>query len=94
MRCANTIFLLAFFAISPSLSEADSVKTPISHQQSQQAQSLLPHTGLSKNEVERLCGHPDRQLKAIAHPPISRWIYADYVVYFEYDHVVHSVIKH
>ena len=31
--------------------------------------------------------------EAPTHPPITRWSYADYTVYFENDHVVHSVLN-
>ena len=30
---------------------------------------------------------------AVGEPPISRWVYADFVVFFEYDRVIHAVIK-
>jgi len=30
---------------------------------------------------------------AVGDPPISRWEYADFTVYFEYDRVVHAVLK-
>ncbi|MCB1660956.1 MAG: hypothetical protein KDI39_22300, partial [Pseudomonadales bacterium] len=34
---------------------------------------------------------PTTKTKAIGKPPITRWIYPDYTVVFEYKHVVQSV---
>jgi hypothetical protein len=31
---------------------------------------------------------------AVGEPPISRWEYTGYTVYFEHDLVLHSVIQH
>jgi len=39
-------------------------------------------------------GSPTASLIASGEPPISSWQYRDYIVYFEYDHVLHSVLKH
>jgi len=49
--------------------------------------------------VEHIFGAPQEKLPAIPdpgtklHPPITRWVYPDYVVYFEYNYVVHTVLK-
>ena len=54
----------------------------------------LPARGLLKSEVEHQYGAPRERLPAVGQPPISRWIYDGYTVYFEYDHVVHAVHHH
>lgn len=56
----------------------------------------VPHNGMSMAEVERRFGAPDAKLPvaggdAPLHPPIHRWRYAGYTVYFERDRVLHSV---
>jgi hypothetical protein len=53
--------------------------------------SALPMRGASMTEVENRYGAPERRLAAVGQPPISRWVYAGFVVYFEYSHVVHAV---
>jgi hypothetical protein len=55
--------------------------------------SALPMRGASMTEVENRFGAPERRVSAVGQPPISRWVYADFVVYFEYSHVVHAVRK-
>ena len=53
--------------------------------------SHSPQKGQSKQSVEARYGTPEERLSAVGQPPISRWIYEDFTVYFEYDHVIHSV---
>lgn len=59
----------------------------------------LPSRGMSMANVEHIFGAPQEKLPAVPdpgtklHPPITRWIYPGYVVYFEYNYVVHTVLK-
>lgn len=59
----------------------------------------LPARGMDMANVEHIYGAPLEKLAPVPtkgtakHPPITRWIYPRFVVYFEYDHVVHAVIK-
>lgn len=50
-----------------------------------------PARGQSKTQVEQRYGQPTRMVAAIGEPPISRWEYPGFVVYFEFDHVIHAV---
>jgi hypothetical protein len=50
-----------------------------------------PSRGSSMASVEARFGTPASRSGAVGQPPITRWDYADFVVFFEYDHVVHSV---
>ncbi len=52
-----------------------------------------PMRGMTKNSVEADYGSPADRKSAVGDPPITRWEYADFVVYFEYDRVIHSVRK-
>ena len=51
----------------------------------------LPERGMSKDTVRQQFGRPDEQRAAVGTPPISRWIYKDFTVYFEGDHTIHAV---
>jgi len=53
-----------------------------------------PNRGMSMETVESKWGEPDQKRAAIGEPPISRWEYSNFVVYFEYSHVIHAVTKH
>jgi len=51
----------------------------------------LPARGASMKSVEARFGAPASRHAAVGKPPITRWDYKGFSVYFEYDHVVHAV---
>jgi hypothetical protein len=51
-----------------------------------------PSRGMTMNEVSTKFGAPTNKVPAVGRPPISRWEYPGFVVYFENDHVIHSVV--
>jgi hypothetical protein len=59
---------------------------------------LRPRTGQSMPEVEEQFGAPAQKLAPVGtpgsehQPPITRWVYPGYTVYFENDKVIHSVL--
>ncbi|MGA9343172.1 MAG: hypothetical protein WBV61_12675 [Rhodanobacteraceae bacterium] len=61
-------------------------------------QGNMPTRGLTMAQVERRYGVPLEKLPtaggdAPKHPPINRWRYAGYTVYFERNIVIHSVMN-
>ena len=52
-----------------------------------------PSRGMTQTSVESNFGSPVSTEAAVGEPPITRWVYADFVVFFEYDRVIHAVIK-
>ncbi|MDH3510753.1 MAG: hypothetical protein OER85_07830 [Gammaproteobacteria bacterium] len=52
-----------------------------------------PKRGMSMKVVESNWGQPIGKRNAIGEPPITRWEYSSFVVYFEYAHVIHAVAK-
>ena len=58
----------------------------------------LPRRGSLMSEVERRFGAPTERHPAVGgnrpqHPPITRWVYPQFSVYFEHDHVVNAVLN-
>jgi hypothetical protein len=51
----------------------------------------LPKRGTTMNAVEAQFGAPKVRHEAVGKPPITRWDYEGFSVYFEYQHVVHTV---
>lgn len=51
-----------------------------------------PRRGMTMHEVSAKFGTPVNKIPAVGNPPISRWEYPGFVVYFENDHVIHSVV--
>jgi hypothetical protein len=51
-----------------------------------------PARGMTMDEVATKFGAPANKIPAVGKPPISRWEYPGFVVYFEANHVIHSVV--
>lgn len=60
-------------------------------EQEAQTRSDRPARGATKDSVEQRFGEPTRMVAAVGDPPISRWEYPGFIVYFEYDRVIHAV---
>lgn len=56
-----------------------------------QSTAAAPSRGMSMAQVEARFGVPTERYAAVGQPPITRWVYPGFVVYFEHSHVVHSV---
>ncbi len=51
-----------------------------------------PTRGMTMDQVAGKFGAPATKVPAVGQPPISRWEYPGFVVYFEREHVIHSVV--
>jgi hypothetical protein len=51
----------------------------------------LPPRGTTMARVEERFGAPRARQSAVGQPPITRWDYEGFSVYFEHQHVVHAV---
>lgn len=59
-----------------------------------QAENMkLPANGMNKSAVRSTYGDPATTHAAVGDPPITRWDYANWSVYFEYDLVLFTVLK-
>jgi hypothetical protein len=56
-----------------------------------QGQVATPGRGLSMAQVEAHYGSPSEKIAPVGNPPIARWVYPAFTVYFEGHHVVHAV---
>jgi hypothetical protein len=56
-------------------------------------ESGRPTRGMTQAKVEARYGAPQKADAAVGDPPISTWHYEKFVVYFEYDKVIHAVLK-
>jgi hypothetical protein len=52
-----------------------------------------PARGMTMAQVASKFGDPLTKVAAVGTPPISRWEYSGFVVYFERDHVIHAVVS-
>ena len=71
---------------------AEEIKIPVG-QQGNGSSVQQPSRGSSQASVLAQFGEPQDKKAAVGQPPISSWRYADFTVYFEKDHVLHSVVN-
>lgn len=77
------------FLLAGGLASADTVRVPGVAADD----GSRPTRGMTQTRVESKFGAPNSRRAAVGDPPISRWEYDGFVVYFEYDKVIHSVVK-
>ena len=90
MRSASLILsALASLALAGPISVAHSEELELA--KPPQSEANRPARGMSMQNVEATFGAPASRVPAVGSPPISRWEYPGFVVFFEHDHVVHTV---
>ena len=52
---------------------------------------VAPARGATMDQVKQHFGLPAQIFPAVGEPPITRWVYPQFVVYFERHWVIHSV---
>lgn len=77
------------FAVTSHSISADNMALPVSEQGQQGIET--PRNGQNKAKVESAFGQPLQRIAAVGEPPISKWVYQDFTVYFENDIVLHAV---
>lgn len=99
MRMTKSLWSLAAAMLLTSLAQAEDsvqggeVAVPAGQQAMENSNIDRPRSGLSMDQVNSRYGSPSQKVGAVGTPPISRWVYDQYTVYFEYDHVIHSVLN-
>ncbi len=87
----RTMLLLSTFALAAPLA-ADTFRIPVGQQG--QSELPLPGRGDSTGRVLERFGLADEEHPAVGTPPIKRWDYRYFSVYFENDRVIDSVLHH
>ena len=91
MRCTSWLVSIAAALALSGPAFADELKVPAPG-----GGAGKPTSGMSMESVEAKYGAPTRRAPAVggastAQPPITRWEYPGFVVYFEHNRVVHTV---
>ena len=68
--------------------------TPPTDTVTESTSQTMPGRGMHMDQVEARFGSPKEKLPAVGNPPITRWDYGSYTVYFERDIVLDSVAHH
>ena len=90
MRSAKLLAMLIGCAIAGGAT----AETVIVDGQVQLEQSAIarPERGTTMNQVEAKFVAPAKRYPAVGKPPITRWDYPSFSVFFEFNRVVHSVV--
>ncbi len=75
---------------APELTEM--IKIPIGQQANNKQAVNRPTHGMTMQQVISQFGEPQLRQEPRGTPPISRWEYSDFIVYFENDIAIHSVL--
>ena len=91
----NWVVLFILFLGIPSWAMAEVLLIDsIASQPANTASGLLrPKIGMNMQQVVQKFGEPVSKSAAVGEPPITRWDYSDYSVYFEHNLVLTSVVK-
>jgi hypothetical protein len=90
--CAATAAVT--FLLTPSGTVlAEELRMSVKEQAQRSAQEDLPRNGLSESSVENRWGQPQSVTSPVGEPPISQWQYENFIVFFEGDRVIHSVLR-
>ena len=83
------LFLISILMIISAGATADVLLI----QQVRQAGRMdVPVNGMSMSEVESRYGNAKQRDAAVGQPPITRWVYDRWSVFFEYDRVLYTVL--
>ena len=97
MRKQTTLFgalavtaTLAFLPMTSAV--AEEIRVPVGSQ-ADRDQASFPGSGMSQSSVRASWGAPMEIQGPVGQPPITQWHYQNFVVYFEGDRVIHTVLK-
>ena len=96
MREQTTLFgalaitaALAFFPMTSAV--AEEVRVPVGTQ-ADRNQASFPGSGMSQASVRASWGAPVEIQGPVGQPPITQWHYRGFIVYFEGNRVIHTVL--
>jgi len=90
MTKLRTISLIALLFAAMGTASADTLKMDGASAMSDDGR---PSRGMTQASVESKYGSPASVKAPVGEPPITRWEYSGFVVFFEHDKVIHAVLK-
>lgn len=92
IKCISLpLALLLTVTLHIQSSNAEEIRIPVGEQANTQPTIDMPTQGMSKERVKGLFGEPLEEIPAKGQPPISRWKYQEFTVYFDNNTVIHCV---
>ena len=87
-----TVAGLLLIGLSANLS-AEEINVPATKAESSEFSIQLPGRGMSMENVQNRFGEATEVFPAIGEPPITKWVYKNFTVYFESEFVIHAVVN-
>lgn len=87
-----TTLAFALTALVSAPLAAEQIVVPVGTQ-GQQSQIEVPGNGVTQTTVRERWGEPTEIRGPVGQPPITQWHYAGFIVYFEGNRVLHTVIR-
>ncbi len=88
---SHSLVLALVATIQIQNSVAEEIRIPVGEQAKTAPAVDMPTKGMSKERVKNLFGEPLEDIPAKGQPPISRWKYQEFTVYFDSNTVIHCV---
>ena len=92
----SLILASIIFSMASSISQAEviSITDPRYDVANSTEGVFRPVRGMSMAQVEQQFGPAEHHGSAVGEPPIMRSVYSDFIVSFEFNTVIHSVVPH
>lgn len=87
----HAVIALALLLLAPAV-QAEQLQLPLNAAE-RACEQACPTRGMTMEAVKKRFGEPSQRRSAVGEPPISRWFYDDFIVYFENNRVLHTVGK-
>lgn len=90
MKCMFLLFLLLGVVYA---AHADQLRIPTAGE-ARPCTIECPSGGMTMEVVKSRFGEPQQTYPAVGVPPITRWVYRDFNVYFEHEQVITAFPRH
>ena len=84
---------LLLIGLSANIS-AEEIIMPTAEAETEEFSVQLPGRGMTMEMVQNKFGEALGKEPAVGTPPISKWSYKNFSVYFESEYVIHAVVNH
>lgn len=93
MKTLPALTLIALAGSTLAFAQGDTLDMRGADRSGTFAEAGKPTRGMTQQRVAAEYGEPASRQSPVGDPPITRWDYADFAVFFEYDKVIHAVSK-
>lgn len=90
MKCIASLVLITALFSASSLAVGDTLLLDAITEVP--ANAPHPKRGQSMEQIYNEYGQAQKEIPAVGKPPITRWVYETFTVYFEHDRVIETVI--